>query len=101
MEITLFILLTVVAMFFTYINYSSNHEHTAFLHYMSGVLWIALALNVLVINYYITTGGIDYVDKTANSTWYQLELAVLYGIIGFGILVTEQVTISGNGEDGE
>jgi hypothetical protein len=98
MEITLYIMLMAVTLFFTYINYSSNHEHTPFLHYMTGVLWIALALNVLVVLWFIPTQN-DYIPLTKNSEWYQLELAVLYGIIGIGILISEQVTSMGNGED--
>jgi len=88
MELTLLILLQISALLFTYLSFSKNADQTYMNKLLCGLLWFTLAFNSLVIHYYIPNGSISsYTPITDNSEYWQKILALIYGMIGFGIWI--------------
>ena len=84
MELTLYLVLAGVTLFFTYLSFSKTADQTIINQFIAGLLWFALSFNSLVIHYFIPNGSTSsYTAITKNSEYYQILLAVLYGAIGF------------------
>ena len=88
MELSIYALFCMVAIFFTYLAYSKNVDQTDFNKFLAGVIWMALALNTFVISYYIPNGSVSsYTPITKNSEYWQIITALIYGFIGFSIWI--------------
>lgn len=86
MELTLYVLLTWVSVFFTYLAYSKNIDQTDMNKLLAGILWLVTAANSLVIRYYIPNGSeSSYTAITDNSNYWQIFLAVVYMFLGLSI----------------
>lgn len=86
MEVGIFILVVVVAMFFTYLSFSKTVDQTEINQALAGALWAIASGNVLVIRYFLandTPSG--FTELVKNSTYWQIILCVAFGMVSFGI----------------
>ena len=88
MELSIYALFCMVAIFFTYLAYSKNVDQTDINKFLAGLIWFALAFNTFVISYYISNGSVSsYTAITKNSEYWQILTALIYGFIGFSIWI--------------
>ena len=73
-------------MFFTYLAFSKNADQTVINTGLAGALWIITGANSLVLLWFIPLSN-DYASITKNSEWWQIQLALIFGLIGFSILI--------------
>lgn len=88
MEVGIFILVTVAAMFFTYLSFGKTVDQTVINQALAGALWAIASGNSLVLNYYIPNGSTSsYTAITKNGEYWQIILCVAFGLISAGIFI--------------
>lgn len=86
MELTLYLLLVWVSVFWTYLVYSKNIDQTHINKFIAGLLWMFTGFNSLVIHYYIPNGSVSsYTSITDNSNYWQIELMLVFCILGLSM----------------
>jgi hypothetical protein len=84
MEITLYILLTLVSCFYTYLSFSKTVDQTDWNKTMAGLCWFCAGVNSLVIRYYIPNSS-GLTKMTDNGNYWNIMLGVLFTCIGISI----------------
>jgi len=84
MEITLYLMLSTITLFFTYLSFSRTVYITNVNKFIAGLCWLTLSINSFVIHYYLVLSN-DYIRLADNSKYWQMELAFLFAAIGLMI----------------
>lgn len=86
MEITLFCLVVVAAMFFTYLSFARTVDQTEINQGLAAALWAVAAGNSFVLKWFIPSDT-SYTELTKNSEYYQVILGVVFAMVSLGLLV--------------